>query len=225
MYSVWDRLTAGFPHSEIHGSKPARGSPWLIAACHVLHRLSTPRHSPDALITLYSNASNAHAQGQAQPINTHRQTQKSPLNNSQQGKPHQPCQADPSVTLHKTTLYNVQEPPINHEATCQARAPSSRFFIFSDHSCVSCQHTNLAHPNATAPTVTKRLTLNWWRRTGSNRRPHACKARALPTELRPQPTQKHTKARAQNAKAGAPTRCLMIGKGCEDGGQSWPSRP
>jgi hypothetical protein len=25
----------------------------------------------------------------------------------------------------------------------------------------------------------------WWRRTGSNRRPRACKARALPTELRP----------------------------------------
>ncbi len=25
----------------------------------------------------------------------------------------------------------------------------------------------------------------WWSRTGSNRRPHACKARALPTELRP----------------------------------------
>ena len=25
----------------------------------------------------------------------------------------------------------------------------------------------------------------WWRRTGSNRRPHACKACALPTELRP----------------------------------------
>ena len=25
----------------------------------------------------------------------------------------------------------------------------------------------------------------WWSQTGSNRRPHACKARALPTELRP----------------------------------------
>ena len=25
----------------------------------------------------------------------------------------------------------------------------------------------------------------WWRQTGSNRRPHACKARALPTELWP----------------------------------------
>ena len=27
--------------------------------------------------------------------------------------------------------------------------------------------------------------ITWWSRTGSNRRPHACKARALPTELRP----------------------------------------
>ena len=27
--------------------------------------------------------------------------------------------------------------------------------------------------------------LNWWSWTGSNRRPHACKARALPTELQP----------------------------------------
>jgi hypothetical protein len=40
------------PHSEIHGSKCARNSPRLIAACHVLHRLSVPRHPPDALETL-----------------------------------------------------------------------------------------------------------------------------------------------------------------------------
>jgi hypothetical protein len=33
--------------------------------------------------------------------------------------------------------------------------------------------------------VTVRHPSSWWRRTGSNRRPHACKARALPTELRP----------------------------------------
>ena len=44
-----DDLTAGFPHSEIHGSKPIRSSPWLIAAYYVLHRLSTPRHPPNAL--------------------------------------------------------------------------------------------------------------------------------------------------------------------------------
>src|SRR5687768_2678796 len=42
----------GLPHSETHGSRPARGSPWLIAACCVLRRLSVPRHPPDALQTL-----------------------------------------------------------------------------------------------------------------------------------------------------------------------------
>ena len=40
------------PHSDIHGSTPARGSPWLFAACHVLHRLLVPRHPPNALLSL-----------------------------------------------------------------------------------------------------------------------------------------------------------------------------
>jgi hypothetical protein len=39
----------GLPHSEIPGSPIARISPGLFAACHVLHRLSVPRHPPDAL--------------------------------------------------------------------------------------------------------------------------------------------------------------------------------
>ena len=43
---------SGFPHSEIPGSKPACGSPRLIAACHVLHRLLAPRHPPYALSSL-----------------------------------------------------------------------------------------------------------------------------------------------------------------------------
>jgi hypothetical protein len=52
MDSVRDHLTVGFPHSDIHGSKPALGSPWLFAECHVLHRLSVPRHPRNALMTL-----------------------------------------------------------------------------------------------------------------------------------------------------------------------------
>ena len=40
---------AGFPHSEIRGSKGACPSPRLIAACHVLRRLPMPRHPPCAL--------------------------------------------------------------------------------------------------------------------------------------------------------------------------------
>ena len=44
----------GFPHSEIRGSMLICSSPQLIAACHVLHRLSVPRHSPCALYSLTS---------------------------------------------------------------------------------------------------------------------------------------------------------------------------
>ena len=46
---------AGFPHSEIHGSKLVCSSPWLIAAYHVLLRQSMPRHPPYALIYLNSH--------------------------------------------------------------------------------------------------------------------------------------------------------------------------
>ena len=41
-----------FPHSEICGSMLICSSPQLIAACHVLHRLPMPRHSPYALLRL-----------------------------------------------------------------------------------------------------------------------------------------------------------------------------
>ena len=42
----------GLPHSDTPGSKPARGSSGIFAACHVLHRLLAPRHPPDALLLL-----------------------------------------------------------------------------------------------------------------------------------------------------------------------------
>src|SRR5690606_3305770 len=45
-------VEGGFPHSEIRGSKLVRSSPRHIAAYHVLHRLSAPRHSPNALKSL-----------------------------------------------------------------------------------------------------------------------------------------------------------------------------
>ena len=57
-------LKGGFPHSDIHGSKLVRSSPWLFAAYHVLHRLSTPRHPPNALKTLDTHDHPNHAQRQ-----------------------------------------------------------------------------------------------------------------------------------------------------------------
>ena len=50
MNSDRDTLAGGLPHSETPGSPIARISPGLFAACHVLHRLSVPRHPPDALL-------------------------------------------------------------------------------------------------------------------------------------------------------------------------------
>ena len=50
--TLTEYCSAGFPHSEISGSTAICASPKLIAACHVLHRLLMPRHSPCALNSL-----------------------------------------------------------------------------------------------------------------------------------------------------------------------------
>jgi hypothetical protein len=47
---------AGFPHSEISGSKCVCHSPKLIAAYHVLHRLLVPRHPSHALKRLFKES-------------------------------------------------------------------------------------------------------------------------------------------------------------------------
>ena len=54
VFSRWQcgMTRTGLPHSEIPGSKLVCSSPRLNAAYHVLHRLSTPRHSPYALNSL-----------------------------------------------------------------------------------------------------------------------------------------------------------------------------
>ena len=50
--TVTEVCSAGFPHSEICGSMDICSSPQLIAAYHVFHRLSVPRHPPCALSSL-----------------------------------------------------------------------------------------------------------------------------------------------------------------------------
>ena len=51
-YTVTGLLPAGFPHSDIHGSRPAFGYPWLFVDRYVLLRLPVPRHPPCALSSL-----------------------------------------------------------------------------------------------------------------------------------------------------------------------------
>src|SRR5437867_5508740 len=65
-------MTRGrLPHSEIPGSKLICSSPGLIAACHVLHRLLAPRHSPYTLSSLTIRNSELTITG---VLHTHRST-------------------------------------------------------------------------------------------------------------------------------------------------------
>ena len=51
-HAVTEVCSAGFPHSDISGSKDICSSPKLFAAYHVFHRLLVPRHPPCALLRL-----------------------------------------------------------------------------------------------------------------------------------------------------------------------------
>ncbi len=51
-HTVTEASSAGFPHSDIHGSRVICTSPWLFAAYHVFLRLLVPRHPPCALSSL-----------------------------------------------------------------------------------------------------------------------------------------------------------------------------
>ena len=65
-----------------------------------------------------------------------------------------------------------------------------------------------AHCHRSEPSADPAL---WWSQTGSNRRPHACKARALPTELWPQSRQPQSPARASARSACAPEGAAAVG--------------
>ena len=64
----------------------------------------------------------------------------------------------------------------------------------SDPQCQRPNHKkNRSTPHQPGPAV---MPASWWRRSDSNRRPEACKAPALPTELRPQENQARKKPKA-----------------------------
>jgi hypothetical protein len=174
------RRSGGLPHSEIHGSMPARGSPWLIATCCVLHRLSVPRHPPDALQTLDLCA---YPKGKSHHSHMRHAQEKARKGPAPPGRIRSRCITDPTARPAVASGSDLSGRPRSQILfTCQRShtAPRGRYLrslsrIFLRRGRHWSLKVILRHP---AP-------LSWWRRTGSNRRPHACKARALPTELRP----------------------------------------
>jgi hypothetical protein len=163
----------GFPHSEIPGSKPVRGSPRLIAAYYVLHRLHAPRHPLDALKAL--------------------------------DRSHYRCPQLLAVSCNHGRLSSGR--------TIAASENDAAIFDRSDQKtkihvlqlifpglwgrAIRCASLNDVERsgggaflrNGSGQTLLLRCDVSisggWWSQTGSNRRPHACKARALPTELWP----------------------------------------
>src|SRR6185312_13349223 len=105
MDSAPDTPKGGLPHSDIHGSTPARGSPWLFAACHVLHRLLVPRHPPNALLILNPERARARPHHARKPPTVI----SDPLSRRQQPPP-QPTA--PSTIPAGSSLLGTQQEPV-----------------------------------------------------------------------------------------------------------------
>jgi hypothetical protein len=168
-----------FPYSEICGSKSARLSPQLIAACYVLHRLCAPRHPPDALALTLDRSAFVPCPERRPALSCSRTIATCPF---------------PGMVLMRSVLSVVFK--INR--LCIRSIPP---FTMSE---IMIRKSNYRRPNqevcpSLIPSFCAVRSLQtaishhrWWSRSGSNRRPQACKASALPTELRPRsrlPTQ------------------------------------
>ena len=195
------QVEGGFPHSEIHGSKPVRGSPWLIAAYHVLHRLSAPRHPPDTLMTLdrshyrwpsagltSDNGTDAWHRRATMPktyaSEPVRDGRRSSFPSSAEGPRSQggvdPSGAGPHARLRLARVPDNRSAGHIHSSRCRTTRlePKGR----GEAPAGGAGGESLGADGATAKAPSEEA---WWSKTGSNRRPHACKARALPTELLP----------------------------------------
>ena len=74
-----------------------------------------------------------------------------------------------------------------------------------------CSHGRVSRLNEMAASFGKKAP-GWWSQTGSNRRPHACKARALPAELWPL-SQNSQPSRWQIANRSSQSERRMVGLG------------
>ena len=203
----------GFPHSEIPGSMPACGSPGLIAACHVLHRLLLPRHPPCALSSLtikFTRRSPSTAPGRqlvaASPTPAPGKPRESTALDLLLASPLWPrLPAPPSQNLARrkprrtdlsedtpadlSALKKFTQPcRLPNRFSCQTSS-SSRLSGKVEHRCPkfipSLAEDQLRTAFARHSRLTARHWFFWWSWPGSNRRPPACKAGALPAELQP----------------------------------------
>ena len=210
----------GFPHSDIAGSKPARSSPTLFAACHVLHRLLAPRHPPDALHCLRDRpgpksgthirpvagarpSTHDHEDRTAGPDLRHGTRLNEDTQNRRPGTQRLAAQRPDPDPGSASSFASTTPPPArgcpraDHAAALiyvlftmsqQQKMPgtaSGTMSIPADPGKPGFPQSEDSVRAWRQATRRQSAKAAWWRRSGSNRRPQACKARALPTELRP----------------------------------------
>ncbi len=161
-----------FPDSEIRGSEGARPYSRLIAACYVLHRLCAPRHPPDALALTLDRSAFVPCPERRPGLRPIRRL---------------PVSANPFLEWYLCDQIEcLMDQPVVHPANPAFTCQRVRTRKFSGSKLCFCRNQNLTALVALVACHPKLQSREgWWSRSGSNRRPQACKARALPTELRP----------------------------------------
>jgi hypothetical protein len=208
------------PHSEIPGSKPVRGSPRLIAAYHVLHRLSAPRHPPDTLKTLDRSHYPCPPQQARLGRRTHRRrsafTQTTfPSGDTAQASDHTHHRDRGDPAVHKDQLASTLPSGMSHTSRARrsdTRLRSSTTPIRSG-SAASVGRSQPKHPIPNLPLLAKRqpdrVSL------------HDVKARSMRSPSKPhQATARHATDRRQThhqallATAARPGASTLSGKRC-----------
>ena len=165
----------GFPHSEITGSKGASASPVLIAACHVLHRLSTPRHPSEALQRLIVSQQNSCLVYSAR-LERCRGTKPDFCQTMSSSRTRPKSSGEPvTFFLYDINARRLMEPTAILDAICELLGRTAS--------------------NAGPQVMSRAAGAAWWSQTESNRRHPACKAGALPTELWPHSNRNSAKPR------------------------------
>ena len=150
---------AGFPIRTSPGRGLFDSYPRLIAAFHVLHRLLAPRHPPYALSSLTT------------------------LLIVDDQPPGSEPRGDALRMSPRGDTCSVMLSPLVPLFSCQRAWRPVRGGAGCVLACEGCACSR--RPSPTSRLVGRSLGGGWWRRAGSNRQPPACKAGALPVELRP----------------------------------------
>ena len=159
----------GLPHSETPGSKTACVSPGLFAACRVLHRLPPPRHPPCAR-TSWTPGNRFPA-----PRTLRGAPARAGASAPWQSSPGPRSRAPRGLSLtFSAVLYLFLR---FQQETSGERGRASRRGGPPPYCPSGCQRTSRRLPAAGKS--------KWWSRRDSTPRHPACKAGALPTELRP----------------------------------------